>query len=507
MTVYFADRLHHVVRKVTADGFIARAAGTGSIGFSGEGGPPLQARLSFPQDVSVAKDGALFIADAANYRIRRSRVPLPGFTDADITIPSEDGGELLPVQPERQAPAHRRRDHGRRRLRIRIQRDRAPVDDHGRLRQRHDDPARRGWKRYGHRRPGGQQTTLTEDAAGRLASFADPAGDITRMTYSSDGLLASLTDPVGGVARFGYDSLGRLIRDEDVTGAAVTYARVDTPRGFEVATTSPSGLISVYEVEHLPGGDIRDCTTPSGAQSVMIFGQDGTTRITTAEGASVEATAGPDPRWGMAAPLLTKLVRATPSGLTDTITRSRTVSLTTPADPFSIGTLVDTRTENGRAWTRTYDAATRTLATSSPAGRHETLVYNAHDEIVRAEFPTGSAPLLYEYDTHGRLASVQRGAQKLTYAYDAANRLISRTDALGKATNLGWDAADRVTALTLPSGHKYQYGYDANGKRTSITMPSGAIHSLARDALGRAVGYTTPEGGTGFTRAFETTTG
>ena len=504
-TVYFADRLHHVVRKVTADGFIARAAGTGSIGFSGEGGPPLQARLSFPQDVSVAKDGALFIADAANYRIRRSRVPLPGFTDADITVPSEDGGELYQFN---QNGRHLRTvdaitgavvyEFGY----ARDGRLATITDGYGNVTTIQRDAAGNATAIVA---PGGQQTTLTEDAAGRLASFADPAGDITRMTYSSDGLLASLTDPVGGVAHFGYDSLGRLIRDEDVTGAAVTYARVDTPRGFEVATTSPSGLTSVYEVEHLPGGDVRStATTPSGAQSVMIFGQDGTTTITTAEGARVEATAGPDPRWGMAAPLLTKLVRATPSGLTDTVTRSRTVSLTNPADPFSIGTLVDTRTDNGRAWTRTYDAATRTLTTNSPAGRHETLVYNAHDEVVSAEFPTGSAPLLYEYDTRGRLASVQRGTQKLTYAYDAANRLIGRTDALGKTTSLGWDAADRVSSLTLPSGHRYQYGYDANGKRTSITMPSGAIHSLARDALGRAVGYTTPEGGTGFTRAFDT---
>ena len=69
-TVYFADRLHHVVRKVTTDGFIARVAGTGSSGYQGDSGPPLQAKLSFPQDVSVAKDGSP--ADRRRRKLRES---------------------------------------------------------------------------------------------------------------------------------------------------------------------------------------------------------------------------------------------------------------------------------------------------------------------------------------------------------------------------------------------------------------------------------------------------
>jgi YD repeat-containing protein len=81
------------------DGTISRYAGTGASGRGGSGGPPLQASLSFPQDVAVAPDGAVFIADGANRVVRRVAPGLPGFTDADYSIPSADGREIYQFGP------------------------------------------------------------------------------------------------------------------------------------------------------------------------------------------------------------------------------------------------------------------------------------------------------------------------------------------------------------------------------------------------------------------------
>ena len=50
---------------------IARpAVGTGTAGYSGDGGPALSAELNGPLGVAAVGDDALYIADTANQRIR-----------------------------------------------------------------------------------------------------------------------------------------------------------------------------------------------------------------------------------------------------------------------------------------------------------------------------------------------------------------------------------------------------------------------------------------------------
>ncbi len=69
--LYIADRLNHRVRKVNAaDGVIVTAAGTGAAGF-GDGGPATAARLVFPTRVAVDGAGNLYIADTGNHRVRK----------------------------------------------------------------------------------------------------------------------------------------------------------------------------------------------------------------------------------------------------------------------------------------------------------------------------------------------------------------------------------------------------------------------------------------------------
>lgn len=70
--VYITDELNHVVRKVTADGFITTVAGVPEMkGYSGNGGPAVLAKLNRPWGIAVNKDGHLFIADTKNNVVRR----------------------------------------------------------------------------------------------------------------------------------------------------------------------------------------------------------------------------------------------------------------------------------------------------------------------------------------------------------------------------------------------------------------------------------------------------
>lgn len=69
--VYIADQGNNVVRKITtATGIINTMAGTGTAGYSGDGGPATLAKLSSPQGVALDSDGNVFITESGNMVVR-----------------------------------------------------------------------------------------------------------------------------------------------------------------------------------------------------------------------------------------------------------------------------------------------------------------------------------------------------------------------------------------------------------------------------------------------------
>lgn len=97
-----ADTLNERVRQVDATGKITTVAGTGSVGFSGEGGPATSAKLDAPKAVALTSSGGLLIADESNNRIRfvgtavvpKSTTPpsISGTTEQGETLTAAAGG-------------------------------------------------------------------------------------------------------------------------------------------------------------------------------------------------------------------------------------------------------------------------------------------------------------------------------------------------------------------------------------------------------------------------------
>ena len=69
--LYIADQYNNRIRRVDSTGTITTIAGTGELGFGGDGGPATQARLFLPYGVAVDGAGNLYIADQYNHRIRK----------------------------------------------------------------------------------------------------------------------------------------------------------------------------------------------------------------------------------------------------------------------------------------------------------------------------------------------------------------------------------------------------------------------------------------------------
>ena len=69
-SVFICDSEHRI-RKVDANGIITTVAGIGEYGYNGDGGLATETMLHSPQGIAVGADGSLFIADFNNRRIRK----------------------------------------------------------------------------------------------------------------------------------------------------------------------------------------------------------------------------------------------------------------------------------------------------------------------------------------------------------------------------------------------------------------------------------------------------
>ena len=69
---YIADMQNNAVRRVDGKtGTITTFAGTGTPGYSGDGGPAQKAQLKQPHSIQFGPDGSLYICDVGNHSIRR----------------------------------------------------------------------------------------------------------------------------------------------------------------------------------------------------------------------------------------------------------------------------------------------------------------------------------------------------------------------------------------------------------------------------------------------------
>jgi len=98
--LYISDWGNNVVRKVGVNGKISTFAGTGIYGYAGDGGPATQASFRWPTGVAVDKTGAVYISDSNNNVIRRvdASGTISTFAGTGGNTYAGDGGTALSAQ-------------------------------------------------------------------------------------------------------------------------------------------------------------------------------------------------------------------------------------------------------------------------------------------------------------------------------------------------------------------------------------------------------------------------
>ncbi|MBZ5607831.1 MAG: hypothetical protein LAP38_06220 [Acidobacteriia bacterium] len=88
--IYISEGYGARIRKVDKGGIITTYAGTGTGGPAGDGGPAIQAQVNFPTGQAIDADGNIFFADTNNVKIRKiTPPPLPTIdTTSNAVVPA-----------------------------------------------------------------------------------------------------------------------------------------------------------------------------------------------------------------------------------------------------------------------------------------------------------------------------------------------------------------------------------------------------------------------------------
>ncbi|WP_153038791.1 DUF6531 domain-containing protein, partial [Rathayibacter tanaceti] len=159
------------------------------------------------------------------------------------------------------------------------------------------------------------------------------------------------------------------------------------------------------------------------------------------------------------------------------------------------GRLVGIIDPAGRRQSMSYDAAGNLLTATGRDGTVTAHAYDHRGRLVRTKTPSG-ADITRGYDESDRVTTVvaeQGGVTSYEYADDEDRSPSVVIDPEGGRTRLTW-VDGQLTEVTDPEGVSVRLGYDPFGDLISTTDADGNTARLLRDQAGRVVAAVTPSG-------------
>lgn len=140
---------------------------------------------------------------------------------------------------------------------------------------------------------------------------------------------------------------------------------------------------------------------------------------------------------------------------------------------------------------------------TDPMGHVETYRFNPQGFLVDATDAVGQTRILERQAGTNLLLSVRgsgscnvcgaSGSGDLSFTYDGAGNVLTRTDALGATTRFTYEATfNRVTSITDALGHATTFAHDARGNLTSLRNARGAVTSFIYNPAGLVMEVTDP---------------
>lgn len=381
--------------------------------------------------------------------------------------------------------------------------------------------------------PAGKSLNYAYNGQGELESVTDRAGLVTRFSYSTvpgantgstsgnadmRHLLASITDPRGQVVMSNqFDQYGRLMGSADSHGHAARQ-EFDLPNSQQTVTDR-RGNRTVYTFD--ADGNITQSVNALGQTTTFAFDANGNeTSVTNALAETTSRTF--DPGTGK------QLSERNHLGHT-TATQYHTVgAVHQRLNPLST---TDARGNVTQYWysTTEFDSGKSREPGAIPLQLREPLARTTDIGLdVKGnlrELNIAGERTSYTYDGAGRRVQEANGlGQVTTYGYDASgnetsrtvvksvngatvthtttrsydveNRFVEETDALGGRRRSTYNAAGKLETQTDALGRMTRYAYDANARLVKTEYPDGSSEGVSYDAEGNEVSRTDRAGRT-----------
>jgi RHS repeat-associated protein len=323
---------------------------------------------------------------------------------------------------------------------------------------------------------------LTFDRAGRLVAVSDRTQEPITLAYTPEGNLRSATDASGRSLAFSTDAQGRVVTVTDPAARTVSYGYDDA--GELVAVTDVAGAVTRYAYD--PDHRLTSTTDARGATSTTTYDAAGrvSEQVDPLGNRIAFSYAG-------AFPDLVTTITDGNGHRSDYEYRGGVLAAATRGldgpDPSMTRYRYDERLAlvaeldaADQLWSRTVDAAGRVLTSTDPLGRTTTRTWSDLGDPTSVVSPSGITTRI-EYEAHGLPVRIVQAAGTL----DEAVVTLTRGDPAHPAD---------VTSVTDPLGSVTSWTYDANGQPVTSTDALGAVSTATYDILGQVLSVTSPLG-------------
>ena len=308
-----------------------------------------------------------------------------------------------------------------------------------------------------------------------LCTNIDALGYTNRFIYDNQDNLVQSVDARGNTNRFGYNARFQLSGSTNAAGDWVTYA-YSPDEGVVTNRTDAAGAIGYwYDAYRL----VMRITHPNG------LGVEGF--LNSARGDLLCHT--------NARGFVTTFYYNKRHELTNTIAPT---NLTTRVVFDAAGNVQSATDARGFTTTNTWSATRKLLSTTLPATPQGlpviSNVYDSRDWLLRTTDPQQST-IDYANDAAQRLISVTDPLLRATrFAYDEDNRKIWSTNGANEATHQVWNARGELLQVTDPANHTVLRDYDGAGNQVLLTNRNGKAWRFLYDAANRLTNTITPLG-------------
>jgi YD repeat-containing protein len=302
-----------------------------------------------------------------------------------------------------------------------------------------------------------------------ISGIADSAKDsLSHVDYNVTGTVKQSIDPLSNSVTYGYNAFGELKTRTDPIDASTS---VQTERLYDrrgLLRSEKRDSAGSLQLETLYGHDAfgrpNQVTDPGGRVRKTAYDRAGRVSVTT-DGRNLTQSFGYDGR-----------------GNVLTLTDRNQTTTTFAYDPFN-----------------------EKMTTTTPGQITTRMTRNAHGETVSVK-DGALRETTYAYDKDGNLETETDSVSQVKHIYDMAGRRQETIDARGSRISYTYDAANRILSEEVDDGGLSlltKYEYDAQGRNFKITDPALQVTRIEFDKAGRKAAVIVDDAGFAFRTQYD----